>query len=269
MEKKVYQFKNRKMTRVISISNQKGGVGKTTSTLNIGAALAIAGKKTLLIDMDPQCNLSKSLGAEKCENDIYGLLIEDCSIRSAVFKIRKNLLLIPGSKNFPVFEKNYGSDINSFFLLRDKLESLLENSIVDYVLIDCPPSLGLISTNAYLASDNVIVPLEAMEFSLDGLDLVNESVERLSKKLNPDLRLLGAFFTRYDHRLLVTKETESIVHKEYPGLLLESNIRQCTKLRESPSNREDIFSYAPESNGAQDYNLLANKLDVICQGISI
>lgn len=252
------------MTRIISISNLKGGVGKTTSSLNIAAALAIRGKKVLLIDLDPQCNLSKSLGADTTEKDIYGVLLKEYPIKSAVFKVRDNLLLIPGSKNFPAFEKNHGGDYESFFFLKERLEELLSRTEVDYVLIDCPPSLNLISTNAYVASKEIFVPLEAQEFSLDGLDLVAETVAKINKRLNPDLKIAGAFFTRFHQRKLISQEVKKILEEDYPSLLMNTTIREDVRLKESPSYKKDIFAYAPESNGAIDYFELATEIEKLC-----
>lgn len=260
---------NHTMTRIISISNQKGGVGKTTSTLNIGAALALKGKRVLLVDMDPQCNLTKSLGADKGEQDIYGVLLKEYSVKSAVFKIRDNLLLIPGSKNFPAFERNHGGEFESFFYLKEQLDELLARVEIDFVLIDCPPSLNLISTNAYVASKEIIVPLEAQEFSLDGLDLVSETLRKVNKRLNPGLKIVGAFFSRYHHRKLISREICKIIEQEYPDILIDNHIRECVQLKESPSYKKDVFSYAPESNGAKDYMNLAIEIEKLCPGNSI
>ena len=257
------------MTRIIALSNQKGGVGKTTSTLNIGAALALKGKRVLLIDVDPQCNLSKSLDATNDEFDIYGVLLREYPVKSAVFKVRPNLLLIPGSKNLPAFERNHGGDYESFYFLKTRLEEILSMYQIDYVLIDCPPSLNLISTNAYVAANEVVVPVEGQEFSLDGLSLVAETVHKVNGRLNPNLKLSCAFFTRHHHRKLISKEVARTIESEYPNLLLETHIRECVQLKESPSYKQDIFAYAPESNGAKDYMELAKKIDELCPEKSI
>jgi len=251
------------MTRIISISNLKGGTGKTTSSINLAAALAIKGQRVLLLDLDSQCNLSKTFGITDAERNIYGILLEEYSIKSAVFKIRDRLLLIPGTKNLPAFERNHGGDFESFYFLKERLEELLSKFEIDYIIIDCPPSLNLISTNAYVASHEILVPLEAQEFSLDGLDLVSETLQKVNKRLNPNLKLLGAFFTRYHHRKLISKEMLKLINEEYPGVLIDTHIRECVQLKESPSYRKDIFSYAPESNGAIDYKNLADKIELL------
>lgn len=252
------------MTRIISLSNQKGGVGKTTSTLNIGAALALQGYRVLLIDLDPQCNLSKSLGLNDSDKNVYSILLKECTVRESVYKVRDNLLLIPGTKNLSSFERTNDLDIDSFYLLKEKLEELTSKVEIDFIIIDCPPSLGLISTNAYAASKELLVPLEAQEFSLDGLDLVLDTLKKVNSRLNPDLHLAGAFFTRYHHRKLISREINNLLSKEYPNILLDTNIRECVQLKESPSYKQDVFAYAPDSNGAKDYMKLSQEIIELC-----
>lgn len=175
------------MTRIIAISNQKGGVGKTTSALNIGSALAIEGKRVLLIDLDPQCNLSKSFGLIDPERHIYGVLLNEYPIKDTVYKIRDNLLMVPCSKNLAAFERNNSGDIESFYKLKEQLEILCSKVQIDFILMDCPPSLGLICTNAYVAAHEIYTPMEAQEFSIDGLEEVLKTVEKVQNRLNKSL----------------------------------------------------------------------------------
>jgi len=247
-------------SRVIAISNQKGGVGKTTSSLNLAAALALNGKRTLLIDLDPQSNLTKSLGVYDPAKNIYGLLLKEYSVKETVVKIRPNLLLIPASKNLAAFEQNSGTNPDAFYILQEELEELTKSVDIDFIILDCPPSLGLLSVNAYVAASEVYTPLESQEFSLDGLDEVIKTITKMKKRLNPDLKLSGVFFTRHHRRKLISQEVENILQNDYPGLLLNTGIRECVQLKESPSARKDIFEYAPESNGATDYRNLANEI---------
>lgn len=246
--------------RIVAISNQKGGVGKTTSSLNIAAALALKGKRTLLIDLDPQSNLTKSLGVYDPPKNIYGLLLREYSVTETIVKIRPNLLLIPASKNLAAFEQNSGTNPDAFYILQEELAELTSSIDIDFIILDCPPSLGLLSVNAYVAASEVYTPIESQEFSLDGLDEVIKTINKLKKRLNPNLKLSGMFFTRHHKRKLISQEVENIIKKDYPGLLLSTNIRECVQLKESPSARKDIFEYAPDSNGAKDYKNLANEI---------
>lgn len=248
------------MTRIIAISNQKGGVGKTTSALNIGSALAIEGKRVLLIDLDPQCNLSKSFGLIDPEKHIYGVLLREYSIKETVFKVRDNLLMVPCSKNLAAFERNNAGDIESFYILKEQLEILTSKVQIDFIVLDCPPSLGLISSNAYVAAQEIYTPMEAQEFSIDGLEEVLKTVLKIKKRLNETLEIKGVFFTRFHGRKLISKEVQEYLHTNFPSLLLQTSIRECVRLKESPSARKDIFSYAPDSNGASDYRSLAQEI---------
>lgn len=248
------------MGKVIAIANQKGGVGKTTSSINIAAALAINGKRTLLMDIDPQSNCSKSFGIINPEKHIYGVLLKEYSIKESVVKIRKNLLLIPSSKNLAAFEQNSGTNPDAFYILQEELAELTKTVDIDFIILDCPPSLGLLSVNAYVAASEVYTPLESQEFSLDGLDEVIKTIDRMKKRLNPELELSGVFFTRHHKRKLISQEVENIIKEDYPGLLLNTGIRECVQLKESPSARKDIFEYAPESNGAVDYRNLSHEI---------
>ncbi|SMG49427.1 chromosome partitioning protein [Marivirga sericea] len=248
------------MTRTIAISNQKGGVGKTTSSLNIAASLALKGNRVLLIDLDPQANLSKSCGITNPKKHVYGVLLKEYAIKDTVVKIRKNLLLIPASKNLAAFEQNSGTNPDAFYILQEELTELTKSVSIDFIILDCPPSLGLLSVNAYVAASEVYTPLESQEFSLDGLDEVIKTINKMKKRLNPDLKLSGVFFTRHHRRKLISQEVENIIQNDYPGLLLNTGIRECVQLKESPSARKDIFEYAPESNGATDYRNLANEI---------
>lgn len=252
---------NNMNSRVIAISNQKGGVGKTTSSLNLAAALALNGKRTLLIDLDPQSNLTKSLGVYDPAKNIYGLLLKEYSVKeTVVVKIRPNLLLIPASKNLAAFEQNSGTNPDAFYILQEELAELTKSVDIDFIILDCPPSLGLLSVNAYVAASEVYTPLESQEFSLDGLDEVIKTISKMKKRLNPDLKLSGVFFTRHHKRKLISQEVENIIKQDYPGLLLNTGIRECVQLKESPSARKDIFEYAPDSNGAKDYRNLADEI---------
>lgn len=248
------------MTRIIAISNQKGGVGKTTSSLNIASAIALEGKKVLLIDLDPQSNLTKSFGITDPEKNIYGVLLKEYPIKETVFKVRDNLLLVPCSKNFAAFERNNSGDIESFYTLKEQLDEITSKTHIDFIVIDCPPSLGIISTNAYVAAHEIYTPMEAQEFSIDGLEEVIKTIAKIKKRLNEHLELKGVFFTRFHGRKLISKEVQEYLQEFFPNLLLQTSIRECVRLKESPSARQDIFGFAPDSNGAADYRSLAQEI---------
>jgi chromosome partitioning protein len=247
-------------SRIIAISNQKGGVGKTTSSLNLAAALALEGNRVLLIDLDPQANLSKSCGIVDPEKHVYGVLLKEYAIKETVAKIRKNLLLIPASKNLAAFEQNSGTNPDAFYILQEELWELTKSVDIDFIIIDCPPSLGLLSVNAYVAASEVYTPCDSSEFSLDGLEEVIKTISKMRKRLNPDLQLAGVFFTRHHKRKLISQEVERVIQKDYPGLLLKTSIRECVQLKESPSARKDVFDYSPICHGAEDYRNLANEI---------
>jgi chromosome partitioning protein len=161
------------------------------------------------------------------------------------------------------FEQNSGTNPDAFYILREELDELTKTVDIDFIILDCPPSLGLLSVNAYVAASEVYTPCESSEFSLDGLEEVIKTISKMRKRLNADLQLAGVFFTRHHKRKLISQEVERIIQKDYPGLLLKTSIRECVQLRESPSARKDIFEYAPESNGSTDYRDLANEIQNI------
>lgn len=244
------------MKQVIAFSNQKGGVGKTTSAVNIGAYLASQGKRVLLIDLDPQANMTKGLGVDQTEFSIYGVLLGEQRLKA--FPIRENLVLIPGSYGMSSFEKVKGDELDKEFLLREIIEPL--KSSFDFILLDCPPALGLITINALAAADQVYIPLEAQIFGVDGLNKVLEIVEKVRKRINPDLEIGGVFFTRYNDRKILTRDTADDVRELLKHKVLKTTIRENVALQEAPSIGKDIFTYAPDSHGAKDYAKLTEEI---------
>lgn len=244
--------------KVISFSNQKGGVGKTTSAINVAAALAALNKRVLLVDLDPQCNLSKSYGIISPEKNIYGAILNEYSLGKAAFKIVKNLLLIPSTPNFSRYEKSRIGEANSQFDLKKLLTPLKDKC--DYIILDCPPALGLITVNAYVCSDLIYVPLEAQLFSLDGLYNVEKMIIEINEFLNPELELGGVFFTRHNPRKLLNRDVQELIKQKYNGRLMQTYIRENISLREAPHAEKDIFEYDSESNGAADYMSLTKEI---------
>ncbi len=248
--------------KIISLANRKGGVGKTTSSLNIAAGLARKGYRVLMIDLDPQGNLSQSLLKEEAQNTIFTLLMNECTLKEAVVLIKKNLNLIPCNNTFSRFEKQFAGESDAQFILLDFLDALktyFKNKL-DFIVCDCPPSLGLITINAFVASQDVYVPMEAQQYSLDGLRQVLTEAEKIKARQNQDLAVKGVFFTRHNPRTYISHDMIALLEKEFPGLLMKTHIRRNIALEESPSLRQDVFSYEEESHGAEDYNNLVEEI---------
>lgn len=242
--------------KIFAISNQKGGVGKTTSTINISAGLVEKGFKVLAIDLDPQGNLSSGLGIKNPQFTIHGTLLGEYPLKP--FKIRENFYVVASNNAFSSFEKLKGDDLEKEFLLAECLKSV--NTLFDFVLLDCPPSLGLITINAFVASQSIYVPLEAQLYSTEGLLKVVEMEAKIKKRLNPKLALKGLFFTRFDKRKILKRETLESIKSDFSSLFLNSTIRETIGLGEAPHMAKDIFDYAPESAGASDYAQLVDEI---------
>ena len=244
------------MSKILAFTNQKGGVGKTTSTANIGAGLAQMGQRVVLVDLDPQGNLTKGLGLVDAEKNVYGALLGEYEL--TVYSLYQNLALIAGSPALSGFDKVKGDEVDREFLLKELLEPLREQC--DYILLDCPPSLGLVTLNAYACAQVLYIPLEAQLYATDGLEKVLELVKRMQRRLNPELRVGGIFFTRYDKRKVLRRETAEQLRTKYPNLVLESVIRESIALGEAPHLGKDIFTYAPVSAGSADYQALVAEI---------
>ena len=240
------------MGNIIAVTNQKGGVGKTTSTANIGAGLARAGRRVVLVDLDPQANLTKGLGLVNAEKNVYGALLGEYSLE--LYTLRDNLVLIADSPALSGFDKAKGDELDREFLLKELLEPIRVKC--DYILLDCPPSLGLVTLNAYACAQALCIPLEAQLYATDGLEKVLELVRRMQRRLNPELTVGGIFFTRYDKRKILRRETAEELRTKYSNLVLESVIRESVALGEAPHLGKDIFTYAPTSAGSVDYQAL-------------
>lgn len=244
------------MTKIISLSNHKGGVGKTTSTINIGAGLNLIKKKVLIVDFDPQANLSLSLGVINAENNIYGALLEQYEIKPV--SIMKGFDLIPATRSLADFEKQTAGEPASEFFLKDIIDPL--KSQYDYILIDCPPALGLLTLNAFTASDEILVPLQSEFLAMHGLSELLKIVNKITKRLNPNLVLSGIFLTQYDSRLKLNKYVFNNIKENFPNTLFRTKIRKTTALADAPSYQQDIFRHKPTSNGAEDYNELVKEI---------
>jgi len=250
--------------RVISMCNQKGGVGKTTSTINLGAALAEAGRRVLLIDFDPQGALSVGLGFNPHDMDktIYNLLTSrDVTVHDVLLKTNvKDLDLIPGNIDLSAAEVQLVNEVAREQILADAIKPVLND--YDYVIIDCLPSLGLLTVNALTASQGVIVPLECEFFALRGVALLMDTIAKVQQRLNPDLVLEGIVATMYDARTVHSREVLQTVVDAFGDGVFHTVINRTIKFPETSVAGEPITSYAPSSNGADAYRQLARELMV-------
>lgn len=249
------------MGRVISVTNQKGGVGKTTTCINLSACLAEAGKKVLTIDADPQGNTSSGLGIEKdkLSKTLYNLLLGEIYIEQAIHKtIVENLSVIPSNMNLSGAEIELVSIDKREYILK----KIIDNTkfLYDFVLIDCPPSLNLLTINALTASDSVLVPIQCEYFALEGLTQLLHTVGLVQKRLNPRLEIEGVVFTMYDARTNLSLQVIEEVKRHLPNNVYRSIIPRNVKLSEAPSHGLPITMYDGKSKGAESYILLAEEV---------
>jgi len=253
------------MSKVIAISNHKGGVGKTTSTINIGAGLRYLGKTVLLIDLDPQANLTQSLGLVNPKDNIYGAMRGKSELQP--IQIRPGLDLIASTLDLSGAEVELSGEPGREYILKDLIEPLRKK--YDYILIDSPPSLGLLTINAFTASEEVLIPLQAEYLSTQGLTKLIEVVDKIKRRINKGLKIGGVFITQYDSRKVLNRDVEEFNRGHYKGLLLKSKIRDNIALAEAPAQGKDIFSYSPTSYGAEDYLSLCKEIAGIRKPIKL
>jgi chromosome partitioning protein len=246
------------MGKVISLSNHKGGVGKTCSTVNIGAGLSKQGKHVLLIDLDPQANLSLSLGIKEAEFHIYGALIGKYNLRKTICQVSERLDVVPSHLDLSGAEIELSSESGREFILRELISEVKDK--YDYILIDCPPSLGLLTLNALTASDEVYIPLQAEFLAMQGLAKLTEVIEKIKRRLNKGLEIGGVFITQFDSRKVLNKDVAASIETYFKDKVFKTRIRDTVSLAESPSSGTDIFKYSAKSNGAEDYLALTNEI---------
>ena len=247
------------MGKVISVANQKGGVGKTTTTVNLGTILAKRGKKVLLIDADPQGNATSGLGVEKeVEPSTYDILVNDSTLEEAIQDtIIKNLKVCPANMNLAGAEVELVSMMSREQRLKEKLEPI--KNMFDYILIDCPPSLGLITLNSFTASDSVLIPVQCEYFALEGLGQLLNTVNLVKKHLNKEIRIEGALLTMYDMRTNLSNQVVKEVKKYFDDKVYKTVIPRNVRLSEAPSYGMPITEYDPRSKGAKSYTKFARE----------
>ena len=248
------------MGKVISIANQKGGVGKTTTSVNISTILAKKGKKVLLIDIDPQGNATSGLGIEKnFENSVYDVIIGDIKVEDAILETEiKNLKICPSNINLAGAEVELVSMISREYRLKEKLEEVKEK--FDYIIIDCPPSLGLITLNAFTSSNSVLIPVQCEYYALEGLGQLINTIELVKKHLNKELEIEGAVLTMYDARTNLSNQVVKEVKNYFGEKVYKTVIPRNVRLSEAPSFGMPITIYDPRSKGAKCYDKLVKEI---------
>ena len=249
------------MGRIIALANQKGGVGKTTTAVNLSAALAERGRKVLLVDMDPQGNSTSGLGIEKnLQRTVYDLLVNDATARECVSHgIYKALDVIPSTVDLAGAEIEMLDLEKHEFILKKKLRNLAGS--YDYVIIDCPPSLNLLTVNALTTAGSVLVPIQCEFYAMEGLTQLMHTIRLVQKKLNPGLKLEGVLFTMYDSRTNLSRQVVESVRQYFDGKTYETLIPRNVRLAEAPSHGMSIFEYDPRSVGADAYRSLAEEVE--------
>ena len=249
------------MGHVYALANQKGGVGKTTTAVSLADGLAIRGQRTLLIDVDPQANATSSLGFDKhhIERSLYAALLQDVPLRDILLPTpRPQLALAPSAPTLAGAEVDLVSELGREYRLRDALAAVRDD--YDYVIIDCPPSLGLLTINALAAADGVIIPVQCEYLPLEGLAMLMQTIELVRRRLNPRLTIQGVMMTMYDGRTNLAQQVVGEVRDHFGARLFSTIVPRSVRLSEAPSFGRTIFQYAPSSPGGVAYARLAEEL---------
>lgn len=247
------------MQRIIAIINQKGGVGKTTTTLSLGAYLAKAGKQVLIIDFDPQGNASSGLGQDKqrLETTAYDILFDSKLTAAALQETNiQNLYILPSNENLAAAEIDLAGEQKREF----KLGNALKNLTYDFILIDCPPALGLLTINALTAADSLLIPVQAEYYALEGLSQLLSVVQRVRSGLNPQLELLGVVVTMYDSRTALAEQVHNEIKKHFSDKVFKTVIPRNVRLAEAPSYGKTILEHDKWSKGARAYKQLTKEV---------
>ena len=246
------------MGRIISVANQKGGVGKTTTAINLAACLAELNQKVLAVDTDPQGNMTSGLSVNKneLENSVYELLLGEVDVKQAICKnIYDNLDVLGANVNLSAVEVELAGKENVHYILKGELEKI--KGEYDYIIIDCPPSLNLLTLNSMVASDSVIVPIQCEYFALEGLSQLMHTINLVQERLNPDLEIEGVVFTMYDARTNLSLQVVENVKDNLEQKIYKTIIPRNIRLAEAPSHGMPINIYDTKSVGAEQYRLLA------------
>ena len=247
--------------RVIAIANQKGGVGKTTTTINLAAAIADKGHKVLILDLDPQGNTTSGLGIEKneLEKTAYQVLIGECAITDAILKdVHERVDLIPSNVDLAAAEVELIDLDNQQFVLKQEMDKIRDG--YEFVLIDCPPSLSMLTVNAMTAATTVLVPIQCEYYALEGLSQLMQTIDLVKENLNPELSIEGMVFTMYDARTNLSMQVVENVRGNITEHVYNTIIPRNIRLAEAPSHGMPINQYEPKSSGAEAYRMLADEI---------
>ena len=249
------------MAKIIAFANQKGGVGKTTSAVNVAASLGILGKKTLIVDLDPQGNATSGVGIPKrsLKGTVKEVLAGEMDIKSVVLPTNfKNLYIIPTNVTLSGAEFDLYNDEGSEYNLKDAFKGITDD--YDYIIIDCPPSLGMLTVNAFVASDGVVVPMQAEFYALEGLSQLISTTKRIRKLYNEDCNIVGILITMYNKRLLLSMQVMDELKKYYADKLFDTTISRNVKLSEAPGFGTPVYYHDKHSKGSQEYLDVAKEL---------
>ena len=246
---------------IIAIANQKGGVGKTTTAINLASALALRGQVTLLIDLDPQANSTLSfVDRQQVNRTVYDAIADNaCTLADTIVaSSQTNLSIAPARIALAKLEGKLVGELDAPFRLKDRIEPIRAH--YRHIVIDCPPTLGLLTVNALVAATHLLIPIQSSYFALEGTDDLLETIDKVRARANPDLRILGVVITMHDKRTSLGRDIQGQIHKVFGTKVFRTVISKSVRLEESPAYKESIFRFAPDSSGATDYYSLCEEV---------